>query len=81
MLSQGLIEYLPLHGEILADTVHLLNGIVDRIERDGSDLRCFTTARTCICLYAAGVPETEGYQPGTAPPRSSEPSPREKPAR
>jgi hypothetical protein len=63
LLSQDLLEYQPIHGEILEDTLHLLRGIVARVERDGSDSLCYSTARTCLCLYAAAVPQTQHYQP------------------
>ena len=62
-----MVDFEPRHHELLDDTLHILNGILDRIERDGSDLRCFSTARTALCLYAAAEPTTQFYEPSQLP--------------
>ncbi len=67
LLKHGVVGYESRHHELLDDTLHILNGILDRIERDGSDLRCFSTARTAVCLYAAAEPTTQFYEPAQLP--------------
>src|SRR4029077_15631440 len=46
LLKHRVVCYESRHRELLEDTLHILNGILDRIERDGSDGRCFSAART-----------------------------------
>lgn len=67
LLKHKLVDYEEHHYELLDDTVHILQGILDRIERDGSDLRCFSTARTALCLYAAAEPKTQYYEASHLP--------------
>ena len=68
LLKHRVVSYEDRHRELLEDTLHILSGILDRIERDGSDARCFSTARTAICLYAAAEPTTQYYDPSHLPP-------------
>jgi hypothetical protein len=68
LLKHRVVSYEDRHRELLEDTLHILNGILDRIERDGSDIRCFSTARTALCLYAAAEPTTQYYEPSHLPP-------------
>jgi len=67
LLKHRVVCYESRHRELLEDTLHILNGILDRIERDGSDVRCFSTARTALCLYAAAEPTTQYYEPSHLP--------------
>jgi hypothetical protein len=67
LLKHRVVSYETRHRELLEDTLHILSGILDRIERDGSDLRCFSTARTALCLYAAAEPTTQYYEPSHLP--------------
>jgi hypothetical protein len=67
LLKHRVVSYESRHRELLEDTLHILSGILDRIERDGSDLRCFSTARTALCLYAAAEPTTQYYEPSHLP--------------
>lgn len=67
LLKHGVVGYERRHRELLEDTLHILSGILDRIERDGSDFRCFSTARTALCLYAAAEPTTQYYEPSHLP--------------
>ena len=67
LLKHRVVSYESRHKELLEDTLHILSGILDRIERDGSDLRCFSTARTALCLYAAAEPTTQYYEPSHLP--------------
>jgi len=67
LLKHGVVCYENRHRELLEDTLHILSGILDRIERDGSDFRCFSTARTALCLYAAAEPTTQYYEPSHLP--------------
>jgi chemotaxis protein histidine kinase CheA len=71
LLKHGLVNYEMRHQELLADTLHILRGILDRIERDGSDQRCFSTARTALCLYAAAEPTTQYYEASHLPRQSA----------
>jgi hypothetical protein len=68
LLKHRVVSYENRHRELLEDTLHILSGILDRIERDGSDVRCFSTARTALCLYAAAEPTTQYYEPSHLPP-------------
>ena len=70
LLKHGVVCYENRHRELLEDTLHILSGILDRIERDGSDFRCFSTARTALCLYAAAEPTTQYYEPSHLPKHS-----------
>jgi hypothetical protein len=67
LLKHRVVSYERRHRELLEDTLHILSGILDRIERDGSDFRCFSTARTAVCLYAAAEPTTQYYEPSHLP--------------
>ena len=67
LLKHRVVCYEHRHRELLEDTLHILSGILDRIERDGSDFRCFSTARTALCLYAAAEPTTQYYEPSHLP--------------
>lgn len=67
LLKHRVVEFEPRHRELLDDTLHILGGILDRIERDGSDCRCFSTARTALCLYAAAEPTTQYYEASHLP--------------
>lgn len=67
LLKHRVVCYENRHRELLEDTLHILSGILDRIERDGSDFRCFSTARTALCLYAAAEPTTQYYEPSHLP--------------
>jgi hypothetical protein len=67
LLKHRVVSYERRHRELLEDTLHILSGILDRIERDGSDFRCFSTARTALCLYAAAEPTTQYYEPSHLP--------------
>ena len=67
LLKHRVVSYESRHRELLEDTLHILSGILDRIERDGSDRRCFSTARTALCLYAAAEPTTQYYEPSHLP--------------
>jgi hypothetical protein len=67
LLKHRVVCYEQRHRELLEDTLHILSGILDRIERDGSDFRCFSTARTAVCLYAAAEPTTQYYEPSHLP--------------
>lgn len=67
LLKHRVVCYERRHRELLEDTLHILSGILDRIERDGSDFRCFSTARTALCLYAAAEPTTQYYEPSHLP--------------
>lgn len=67
LLKHKLVSYEEHHQELLADTLHILQGILERIERDGSDFRCFSTARTALCLYAAAEPTTQYYEASHLP--------------
>jgi hypothetical protein len=67
LLKHRVLTFESHHRELLEDTLHILGGILDRIERDGSDLRCFSTARTAMCLYAAAEPTTQYYEPSHLP--------------
>jgi hypothetical protein len=67
LLKHRVVSYESRHRELLEDTLHILSGILDRIERDGSDFRCFSTARTALCLYAAAEPTTQYYEPSHLP--------------
>lgn len=67
LLKHGIVALESHHKELLDDTLHLLSGILDRIERDGSDYHCFSTARTAVCLYAAAEPATRYYEPSRLP--------------
>lgn len=67
LLKHRVVCYESRHRELLEDTLHILSGILDRIERDGSDSRCFSTARTAVCLYAAAEPTTQYYEPSQLP--------------
>ena len=67
LLKHGVVSLESHHKELLDDTLHILSGILDRIERDGSDCRCFSTARTAVCLYAAAEPTTQYYEPSRLP--------------
>jgi len=67
LLKHRVVCYEKRHRELLEDTLHILSGILDRIERDGSDFRCFSTARTALCLYAAAEPTTQYYEPSHLP--------------
>src|SRR5688572_31689701 len=71
LLKHRVVCYERRHRELLEDTLHILSGILDRIERDGSDFRCFSTARTALCLYAAAEPTTQYYEPSHLPSLSS----------
>jgi hypothetical protein len=71
LLKHRVVCYEHRHRELLEDTLHILSGILDRIERDGSDFRCFSTARTALCLYAAAEPTTQYYEPSHLPSLSS----------
>jgi hypothetical protein len=71
LLKHRVVCYEHRHRELLEDTLHILSGILDRIERDGSDFRCFSTARTALCLYAAAEPTTQYYEPSHLPSASS----------
>jgi hypothetical protein len=71
LLKHRVVCYERRHRELLEDTLHILSGILDRIERDGSDFRCFSTARTALCLYAAAEPTTQYYEPSHLPAASS----------
>ncbi len=67
LLKHRVVCYESRHRELLEDTLHILSGILDRIERDGSDFKCFSTARTALCLYAAAEPTTQYYEPSHLP--------------
>jgi hypothetical protein len=67
LLKHRIVSFESHHKELLDDTLHILSGILDRIERDGSDCRCFSTARTAVCLYAAAEPTTQYYEPSRLP--------------
>jgi len=67
LLKHRVVSFESRHRELLEDTLHILSGILDRIERDGSDCRCFSTARTALCLYAAAEPTTQYYEPSHLP--------------
>lgn len=67
LLKHGVVNFESRHHELLDDTLHILSGILDRIERDGSDMRCFSTARTAVCLYAAAEPTTQLYEASQLP--------------
>jgi hypothetical protein len=67
LLKHRVLSYEDRHRELLEDTLQILSGILDRIERDGSDFRCFSTARTALCLYAAAEPTTQYYEPSRLP--------------
>jgi hypothetical protein len=67
LLKHRVVSYEQRHRELLEDTLHILGGILDRIERDGSDFRCFSTARTALCLYAAAEPTTQYYEASHLP--------------
>lgn len=71
LLKHRVVCYESRHRELLEDTLHILSGILDRIERDGSDHRCFSTARTALCLYAAAEPTTQYYEPSHLPQSSA----------
>jgi hypothetical protein len=67
LINHGIVTYEARHRDLLEDTLQLLNGILDRIECEGSDTGCFSTTRTALCLYAAAEPQTQYYEPGHLP--------------
>lgn len=67
LINHGIVAYESRHRDLLEDTLQILNGILDRIESDGSDTACTSTTRTALCLYAAAEPTTQYYEPGHLP--------------